>query len=63
MQQLNHSFREGGLTCSFNDLQLAEFIQQKLRSEGKLRTFQLLESKRIVHGYLAQMFTIAQRVS
>ena len=38
MQQLNHSFREGGLTCSFNDLQLAEFIQQKLRSEGKLRT-------------------------
>ena len=38
MQQLNHSFREGGLICSFNDFQLAEFIQQKLRSEGKLRT-------------------------
>ena len=38
MQQLNHSFREGGLTCSCNDFQLADFIQQKLRSEGKLRT-------------------------
>ena len=38
MQQLNHSFTEGGLICTFNDFQLAEFIQQKLRSEGKLRT-------------------------
>jgi hypothetical protein len=36
MQQVNHSFIEGGLTCSFNDYQLAEFIQQKLRNTGKL---------------------------
>ena len=31
MQLTNQSFHEGGLTCSFTDYQLAEFIQQKLR--------------------------------
>lgn len=31
MQMLNHSYREGGLTCGFNDYQLAEYIQQKRR--------------------------------
>lgn len=31
MQKLNHSYREGGLTCGFNDYQLAEYIQQKRR--------------------------------
>ena len=36
MQLINHSFIEGGLTCSFNDYQLSEFIQQKLRKAGKL---------------------------
>lgn len=36
MQQLNHSYGEGGLTCGFNDYQLAEFIQQKRRLAGKL---------------------------
>lgn len=37
MQQLNHSYgQEGSLTCSFNDYQLCEFIQQKRRAAGKL---------------------------
>ena len=38
MLQINHSFQEGGLTCSFNDFQLAEYIQQKRRKAGKLAT-------------------------
>ncbi len=39
MQQLNRSYGpEGGLTCGFNDYQLAEFIQQKRRIEGKIPT-------------------------
>lgn len=36
MQQLNYSYQEGGLTCSFNDYQLGEFIQRKMRLAGKL---------------------------
>ena len=36
MQQINFSSKEGGLTCSFNDFQLSEFIQQKRRKAGKL---------------------------
>ena len=36
MQQLNYSYGEGGLTCGFNDYQLAEYIQQKRRRAGKL---------------------------
>ncbi len=36
MLQLMYSFKEGGLTCSFNDFQLAEYIQQKRRHVGKL---------------------------
>ncbi len=36
MMQLNQSSQEGGLTCSFNDFQLAEYIQQKRRKVGKL---------------------------
>lgn len=36
MQQLNRSYGEGGLTCGFNDYQLAEFVQQKRRKVGKL---------------------------
>ena len=36
MAQLNFSYKLGGLTCSFNDYQLAEFIQQRRRSAGKL---------------------------
>lgn len=43
MQQLNHSFQEGGLTCSFNDFQLAEFIQQKRRKAGKLPILKAVE--------------------
>ena len=38
MQQLNRSYGEGGLTCGFNDFQLAEFIQQKMRNAGRLPT-------------------------
>ncbi len=38
MLQLNYSFEEGGLTCSFNDFQLAEYIQQKRRHVGKLES-------------------------
>ena len=34
--QINHSYGEGGLTCSFTDFQLSEFVQQKRRREGKL---------------------------
>ena len=34
MTQLNFSYKLGGLTCSFNDYQLAEFIQQRRRSAG-----------------------------
>ena len=36
MHQINFSHREGGLTCSFNDYQLAEFIQQRRRKAGRL---------------------------
>ena len=36
MTQLNYSFGEGGLTCGFNDFQLAEYVQQKIRNSGKL---------------------------
>ena len=36
MQQLNNSFKEGGLTCSFNDYQLSEYIQQKRRKAGRI---------------------------
>lgn len=36
MQLINHSFVEGCLTCSFNDYQLSEFMQQKLKKAGKL---------------------------
>ena len=36
MQKLNHSYREGGLTCGFNDYQLAEYIQQKRRKLPKV---------------------------
>lgn len=38
MQQLNRSYVEDGLTCGFNDFQLAEFIQQKMRNAGRLVT-------------------------
>ena len=35
--QINHSYHgEGGLTCSFTDFQLSEFIQQKRQREGNL---------------------------
>ena len=35
--QINHSYHgEGGLTSSFTDLQLSEFIQQKRQREGNL---------------------------
>ena len=44
MQQLNHSFVEGGLTCGFNDYQLAEFVQQKLRSAGKISKTRSVEN-------------------
>ncbi len=36
MQQINQSSHEGGLTCSFNDYQLAEFVQHKLRNLRRL---------------------------
>lgn len=36
MQQINFSHNEGGLTCSFNDNQLSEFIQHRLRQTGPL---------------------------
>ena len=36
MSQINRSYSGGGLTCSFNDYQLSEFIQLKQRKEGKL---------------------------
>ena len=36
MQQINFSHSEGGLTCSFNDYQLAEYIQHRRRNAGKL---------------------------
>lgn len=35
MQQINYS-HEGGLTCSFNDYQLSEFIQNLRRKSGTL---------------------------
>lgn len=44
MQQLNHSFGVGGLTCSFNDFQLAEFIQQKVRRAGRLPVNKAVEA-------------------
>lgn len=36
MQQINYSHKEGGLTCSFNDYQLAEFIENRRRKSGTL---------------------------
>ena len=36
MQQLNFSYTEGGLTCSFNDYQLSEFIRHRRRQVGSL---------------------------
>ncbi len=36
MEQLNSSIKEGGLTCSFNDFQLSEYIQQKRRKAGRI---------------------------
>ena len=36
MQQINFSHSEGGLTCSFNDYQLSEYIQHRRRNTGKL---------------------------
>ena len=36
MAQINRSHYGGGLTCSFNDYQLSEFIQMKQRCQGKL---------------------------
>lgn len=36
MEQLNSSIKEGGLTCSFNDFQLSEYIQQKRRKTGRI---------------------------
>jgi hypothetical protein len=36
MQQINFSHKEGGLTCSFNEYQLAEFIQNRRRKSGNL---------------------------
>ena len=36
MQQINFAHSEGGLTCSFNDFQLAEYIQHRRRSAGRL---------------------------
>jgi hypothetical protein len=38
MQQINFSYYEGGLTCSFNDYQLAEFVQHKRRDSNELAT-------------------------
>ena len=35
-KQINFSHCEGGLTCSFNDYQVAEFIQHRRRKVGKL---------------------------
>ena len=36
IQQINYSHCEGGLTCSFNDYQLAEFIQHQRCKTGRL---------------------------
>lgn len=36
IQQINHSHHERGLTCSFNDYQLSEFIQHRRRQSGQL---------------------------
>lgn len=35
VHQVNYSFG-GGLTCSMNDFQLSEYIQQRIRKQGKL---------------------------
>ena len=55
MQQLNQSSQEGGLTCSFNDYQLADFIQHKLRNLGSCHTrklFTKLDPSKIALGCL-----------
>ena len=36
MEQLNQSFKKGGLSCSFNDNQMAEYVQQKIRAAGRI---------------------------
>ena len=36
MAQINFSHNQGGLTCSFNDYQLSEYIQQRRRTAGRL---------------------------
>ena len=36
MAQINFSHSQGGLTCSFNDYQLAEYIQHRRRTAGRL---------------------------
>ena len=40
MKMINASFPAGGLTCSFQDQQLSEYIQIKHRSAGPLATYQ-----------------------
>ncbi len=49
MQQLNHSFMDGGLTCGFNDFQLAEYVQQKIRSSGRISKTRSVEQVGIQH--------------
>ena len=36
MSQINYSHSHGGLTCSFNDYQLAEYTQNRRRAAGRL---------------------------
>ncbi len=43
MLQLNFSHSEGGFTCSFNDYQLAEFIQHQCRASETLPTKDAVE--------------------
>ena len=65
MSQLNHSFHQGGLTCGFNDFQLAEFIQQKRRGVGKLPkgyAVKKLDDKMMEHGYWEKTSVLAVRV-
>ena len=44
MLRINFSQSQGGLTCSFNDYQLAEYIQHRRRSAGKLPVKVAVES-------------------
>ena len=35
MKMINKSYKQGGLTCSFNDFQLSEFVQHKRRKASE----------------------------